>query len=489
MNKRIFHSVSAAALLAALISLTSCLSTGPKQTPDEKAVARGVQAWNKRQPSAAKPYWSTIKDPALKDKYLGYVDKAAAADAALANADAELEKPKPSESKLAASYDTVVSSYSSIPKELPPPSSVKKRALPLAERRVRGLVKAEKFAAAKETGKKAVDLFGADPAIDSMLKEVEIVEASRKGEGALDASLAKARGTEDFDEKVAAYSAAAADCDAARSSLLSKAKSEGVADSSIVAAQSLRLKQRRQEIEVEQESMIRDKAYEYRDKIGEEFARVPEGKDAGSMKLEQILEYQQSVRANVDAAYKDLLEFAKKYPDAIDPDFLDEVAAQKKDLDAKIAQVEAEIRTAKEIASRGKVVFPIIIGLFNPQPGSKDEAKKSRPAVFSAEGAKKPEYWWGMYSIPRGTMNDLVITLKDGRGVRAFGSNTKSGKIVGKDNPDLINKGSKIGNSWPVLNAGARFPTDKYFFEIDTGKDGSYEGEVVIYSSFVVRMR
>jgi hypothetical protein len=131
-----------------------------------------------------------------------------------------------------------------------------------------------------------------------------------------------------------------------------------------------------------------------------------------------------------------------------------------------------------------------MIGLFNPQPGTAAEAKKSRPAVFRATGVKDDEYWWGMVSIPKGTMNDLVVTVNDSRVVRVFADNTKSGALIEKNEmKDLVNRGYKVGNSWPVLNAGDQLSTDKYFFEIQKGKTPNYEGEVVVYSSFIVRMR
>jgi hypothetical protein len=74
--------------------------------------------------------------------------------------------------------------------------------------------------------------------------------------------------------------------------------------------------------------------------------------------------------------------------------------------------------------------------------------------------------------------------------VRVFAENTLFGSLIEKRKmKDLVNRGFKIGNSWPVLNAGEQLATDKYFFEIQKGKTPSYEGEVVVYSSFVVRMR
>jgi hypothetical protein len=54
---------------------------------------------------------------------------------------------------------------------------------------------------------------------------------------------------------------------------------------------------------------------------------------------------------------------------------------------------------------------------------------------------------------------------------------------------DLVSRGSKVGTSWPVLNAGSQLATDTYFFEIQPGKTGGYEGEVVVYSSFMTRVR
>jgi hypothetical protein len=324
-----------------------------------------------------------------------------------------------------------------------------------------------------------------------MQTEISQVLASRKKEATIDDSLEKTRAIDNFNDKVAAYDSVAEDYAKARAACASDSKGAGVGNAPAVVSQLSRLKQKRQDVLVEKEKAIRDRAYALQDRIGAEFARPPEGnKNLGSMTLQEILDYQESVRKNINNAYKDLMDFTGVYPDAVDSDFIDQVEKQKKDLDNKIAQVEAEIRTAKEIASRGKVVLPVIIGLFNSQPGSKDEAKKSRPAVFNATGTKRAEYWWGIVSIPKGTMNDLVVTVKDSRTIRVFGANTKSGKLIGKDgNVDLVNKGYKIGNSWPVLNAGKVLPTDKYFFEIGEGKNDSYEGEVVVYSSFITRMR
>jgi hypothetical protein len=62
-------------------------------------------------------------------------------------------------------------------------------------------------------------------------------------------------------------------------------------------------------------------------------------------------------------------------------------------------------------------------------------------------------------------------------------------EIVRQKMKDLVSRASRVGDSWPVLNAGSRLATDKYFFEIQPGKTGGYEGEVVVYSSFIARVR
>ena len=134
--------------------------------------------------------------------------------------------------------------------------------------------------------------------------------------------------------------------------------------------------------------------------------------------------------------------------------------------------------------------MPLMIGLFNADPRSTKGNEKSRPAKFSASNQKKEEYWWGMVDIPRGKMNDLVITLKDNRPVRVFNENTRSGSLIKKNNlQDLVNRGSKVGNSWSAFNAGKQLTSNKYFFEIGEGKSKEYSGEVVVYSSFITRSR
>jgi predicted HicB family RNase H-like nuclease len=484
MNKKIF---AAAVIMILLASCGTFKDQGVRGTPDEKAIAKGVAAWNDKAPAAATPYWNTVKDKALREKYTGYVDGFDSGEKSLADAAAA---KRGDEARILASYEKGRKVLAGLPKELTLPDDTRASGNALAEGRMRSLIAAGKLSYARKLGRDAVETFGGTDQITSMDAEIDAILGSRKREAEADVVLQKARETEDFDEKVDAFDAARGAYARAETILADEAGRAGISGNQGVVRETSRLRKKRQDAAIEREKLLRGKAYSFKDSIGEEFARVPEKDKVGNMSLEELLAHQQSVKANIEAVYVEMTRFAARYPQSIDAEIIKETEEQKNDLDAKIAQINAEIRTAKEIASRGKVVMPVMIGLFNPQPGKTAEAKKSRPAVFQAKRAAKSEYWWGMVSIPRGEMNDIVVTVKDGRPVRVFSDNTKSGALIKKNKiKDLVNRGYKVGNSWPVLNAGGQLSTDKYFFEIGRGKTPDYEGDVVVYSSFIMRMR
>jgi hypothetical protein len=503
MNKTILAAMNltaAGAAVAAVLLLASCGTFGSREkaTPDEQAVAQGTVAWNAKGPAAAKPYWDEIKDEAMLGTYTGYLQRFDSGSEYLAEAETAGAKD---EARALASWEKAEGLLAALPAELALPAETRASGLAIAEARMRSLVTAGQFDQARELGEAALRTFGTSQAlegmIDAMNAEIEVLAASRKREAEADAARDRVGQAADFEGKVAALAAASRAYAKAGAQLADAAAKARVSDSPGVAREASRLRRKGQDLAVERERLLRERAYAYRDRVGEEFARVPDKDKIGNMTLEELLAHQQSVKAAVDAAYEELRQFAARYPEVADPEFTSKVEEQKKDLDAKIEQVNTEIRIAqenaaraRELASRGKVVIPVIIGLFNPEAGSAAEAKKSRPAVFRATGVRGDEYWWGMVAVPRGTMNDLVITVSDGREVRVFGENTKSGTLIERRKmKDLVNRGYRIGNSWPVLNAGAQLPTEKYFFEIQQGKTSSYEGEVVVYDSFVVRMR
>jgi hypothetical protein len=474
-------------VLAALaVLLVSCASTGGGSA-DENAIARGVKAWNNREPAAAAAYWNDIENNNVKKKYQNYITLYNAGVAALSRADSTRSSHK---AKLLAVCNTALGKFLALDPALKLPPDICQKGAVLSAGCISAQLAVEKLSAAKRLYASALKVYGDSDELSFAGREIDMVSSIISKKSALSSRADKAREIDSFDDKIAAYDATLSAYAAAKNEIVSTVAKSDVAKSAGVAANVRSFRKASQDLSIERESAIRERAYNYKDRIGEEFARTAEqGKD-GKMSLEEILAHYQSVKTNIDTIYQELLEFAARYPNDIGKDVLDDIGSQKKDLENKIAQVNAEIRTAKEIASRGKVVMPLMIGLFNTAPGSTAETKKSRPAKFSAKKARKNEYWWGMVSIPRNQMNDLVITLKDNRTVRVFSENTKSGKLIKRNNmKDLVNRGYKVGNSWPVLNAGSQLSSNKYFFEVQKGKTADYAGEVVVYSSFIVRMR
>lgn len=476
--------------VAAALLVVSCASTGAG-SPDEKAIANGVNAWNTREPAAATNYWKEIADSKLNSQYLNYVSLYDKGVAALDSTDSI----KPSqESKLLAAANNALGNFTKLDAQLKLPADVCEKGANLSAGRIDNLLAAGKVSAAKNMYNSSVKVYGTNDALTNAGKELDVVSLISSRKSVLGDQAQKAMAISDFDGKVAALNAALVAFKTAEAEVNSTAAKSGVGNTSGVSVNVKSFKNARQDLEIQREGVFRDKAYEYKDRMGEEFARQPaEGSGTGkngTFTVYDIRNHYNSIAANVDSIYGELLAFSSKYPGDVDQSILDEVKAQRDDLDAKIKQINQEIAVKEEIESRGKTVMPLMIGLFNPAPGSTAESKKSRPAKFSATKVKKDEYWWGMVSIPKGQMNDLVITLKDNRTVRVFNENTKSGKQIEKKGlKDLVSRANKVGNSWPVMNAGSQLKGDKYFFEIQKGKTDSYSGEVVVYSSFVTRSR
>jgi hypothetical protein len=478
---------AAIALVAASIAL-SC-ATAPKSAaaPDEKLIAQGQGSWNSKGPESARQYWSLLQDAATKNIYVGYIDSYAAY---LKGLDDEAATGMDDQPRFLAAFERSEKAYSSFPSELKLPEEAKTKAQRTAADRARALLDAKKPQSARELAQSALSAFGESTELAAIEKEAETLIASQKREAEADAVLSKARGRDDFYAKIDGYQEAIAAYSKADSSLAENAKDIGASDTKAVAAQSARLEKKAQDARIEMERKLRERQYSFKDRIGEEFARVPEGDKLGSMSLDEILAYQEGIKANVEKDYQEMKEFGQRFPSVIDKDMLKEVEAQRDALDQRIAQVQAEIRTAKDIASRGKTVMPVMIGLFNPVPGDKKGDQKSRPAAFRGTSRGGSDYWWGMAAIPKGTLNDLVVSVSGDRTVRVFAENTKSGTRIGeKGVKDIVNKGYKVGNMWPVLNAGNQLASGNYFFEIQEGKKADYEGEIVIYNSFIARVR
>lgn len=484
------NKILAGVMSAAALFLVSC-GTATNIDGKDPDVAKGITAWNTREPEAARAYWTEIKDANTQKKYLNYITLFNAGNDAIESTDAIKAS---NEAKLLSACNTALTKFSAIDEPLLQlPASVIDKGSKVTAPRIDNLLVAGRISEASKMHKSAVKVYGNTAELEKAGKEISVCESIASKKSNLLAEAKKPAEIEDFDAKIKAYDDLLAKCSAAESEVNSLVKNSGVGDTNGVSTYAKTFKKVRQDIIVQRESAIREKAYDYKDAIGEEFARQPEGTGSGKngeFTLDEILAHYKSVEANINKKYDELLAFADKYPKEVGKDVIDDINAQKNDLQAKIAQINKEIAIRNEVLSRGKTVMPLMIGLFNPAPGSTKESQKSRPAKFSATKQKDNEYWWGMVSIKKGEMNDLVITLKDNRTVRVFNQNTHSGKdIKKKDLKDLVSVSNKVGNSWPVLNAAKALGSDKYFFEIQKGKTDSYSGEVVVYSSFITRSR
>jgi len=474
-------------ILIILIIFSSCQTFSKGESADERTIAKGVKIWNKKSPMAAKAYWRSINDKDTNKKYMSYL--ATYNDGAKILFNAADTKANDQVRQLIACKNSI-KTFSTLDKNLMLPSETRNAGLFLTEGCVRYLINVNQISEARSLLSSARNIYGESEILKGMNREIDVIFTSRARQANAESVAQKARKSENPEVKISALEESINLYKKAENTLASDASIAEVAKNPGIIAETKALRKKHQNVAVEREIFLRERAYYYKNRIGEEFASVPEKGKTGQMKLEEILKHQETIKNNVNEVYKEMEIFASRYPDVIGQDILDEIAIQKKDLDAKIAQVNKEILTAKEIASRGKVAMPVMIGLFNPQPGTTEESKRSRPAQFSGKNTKKAEYWWGMVSIPKNEMNDLVITMKDHRTVRVFSENTKSGKLIKKKKlPDLVNRTHRIGNSWPVLNAGGQLDSNKYFFEVQPGITKEYEGEVVIYSSFIARMR
>jgi len=483
MNKTIQKTMLS---LLMLLFMASCVATDTtKKSDDELMMEKGISAWNRQNPEAARHYWSNLKNKNQQKVYIGYIDQYGKTTKEL---DDIVSAPPAKESQYLTAYNEMHKTYTSLPETLRIPKKTARKMSIIASGRARALLDENKITMARDLITSATQTYGSSNKTARLLTEVEILMNNQEKEEDINSRLQKIRSTEDFFKKIDGYEGVIVLIQENAAEFKKDATAKGLQNSpSIIAAES-RLTKKNQKVRLEMERKLRERQYSFKDRIGEEFARVPEGSKLGSMSIKEILAFQKEIKANVDVAYKEMEEFNRRYPSVIDRKMLRQVEKQKKDLDARIAQVIAEIRTAKEIASRGKTVMPIMIGLFNPEKGGKKGDKKSRPAHLRGSIKNTPHYWWGMVSIPKKILNDLVITMKDDRPIRVFAKNTKSGKLI-KNLDDLVNRSYKIGNSWPVLNAGKQLPSHKYFIEVQKGKQSKYEGEAVIYSSFIMRTR
>lgn len=482
--KKIKLAILAVAALVALGStFTSCASSDVNT--GDPAITKGIEAWNKKGASTAKDYWDKIVDEKTKQKYLNYITLYEKGVTALDSTDSIKASQ---ESKLLSAVNTALNNFSKLDPALDLTQEVCDKGASVTAPRIDKLLEQEKIADAKKLLKTAKSVYGSYPELDTVGKEVDTVNSIVTKRTALKESVEKAKEIEDVDNKISTFQSLADSVPSKQKEVSDIASKSGVGSTNAVKVSVKSFNNVCQDVLAERKLAIREKAYEYKERIGDVFSRetptTGSGK-GGAVTNQDILNHYTSVKKDMNVVYSELLEFQKKYPEEIDANVIKDINNQKSTLESKIAVVEKEIAKEKEIASRGKYIG--MIGLFNSESG---DAKKSKPAKFSGNTAKTEDYLWGIADIPAGEMNDLVITLKDNRTIHVYNQNTKSGKQIEKLKlQDLISRQNKVGNSWPVMNAREALNGSIFYIQIEQGKAAEYSGEAVIYSSFITRSR
>ena len=163
------YAVIVSAILA--VMLISCATTS-KESPDQRAIAAGVKAWNDREPEAAAPYWNEIKDEKVKKQYENHIASYKAGAEALESTDSTKN-----EAKLLAACNTAIAKFSSLDPALKVPSEVAEKGASLSAGRIDGLVAAGKTTQAKKLYESAVKLYGNTDELTFANKETDVVSS------------------------------------------------------------------------------------------------------------------------------------------------------------------------------------------------------------------------------------------------------------------------------------------------------------------------
>lgn len=437
------------ALAASLILAASCV-TASKPTPpnpppappgksEADIVADGATSFSEGRIDQAQGSWSAIPDSVRRDRYLAFAQNYLAFEESVAAA----EKTLPSSGPEAAA--AAVREAGPLP--APP------EALP-------GLVPDPLGAAAR------LDRVGKDASI-------ALVARATEAERAADADLAYARTGKDKDPAAIATKALEGFAEAGRlfyraADWIPEAESDARRTAEKADA-AVALRRR----------LLRESLLAFPDRMGEVFARSPS--PSGHLGDKELLAFNAETSRIISSGLSDFDGIVAEYPDILDPDTLKRLRDSARGLAVRFSRIESTIKSVKD---RGKPLIPIIIGIFNPQPG---DPQRSRPASFAGRLSSGSDWWWGIADIPKGLAQDLVITLSDSRPVRVYAAGL--GSSSKRPASDLVNPLFKVGNSWPVLNAGARLEDGVFHIEVGPARAEGYTGEAVVYKSFMTRTR
>ncbi|MFA6506499.1 MAG: hypothetical protein WCT14_10390, partial [Treponemataceae bacterium] len=336
MNKlRKFLIIAAAALVA-----TSCMTVKLSSMKDEELVKAGVDAWNTKKPEEARPYWEAIRDQATKGRYLSAFEKAAELDTLHQST---LAIKPDQDAKQEEAFKNFVVKYNEFPKDLNMTEEYKPSLRPLTVNVVRARVKSQKFDSAKTFIKDAIAFLGESADYDKYKNEMDAYARVQDLEKNADKTYADAKAVEEFHAKITAYEGSIATYRKVETASAAEIKKIAAANDFPLSSQSAKIKKKRGNVRIEMERLIRERGNSFKERIGEEFARVPEGSRVGNMGPEDILKFNEEIRANIETQYKDIIAFSEKYPTIIDKDMINDIDGQKKSLDDRITTITAEV--------------------------------------------------------------------------------------------------------------------------------------------------
>lgn len=348
---------SSIVLVASIVLAASCASSKPSPPAgpplsDDALVQKGARSFSEGRLSEAQAAWSAISDSNSRSLYLSYVLAYASCAESAADAEKALTLIGPEAAAAAVKR--------SPPLPAPPPAvAADPDPLGAVERLQRvGEMSSRALVASASDAERAAD---AD------------LDAARSGEGKdPQASAGKALGG--FVEASRLYRGA--------SGLVPQAEKDAEeADAKALVAKELH------------DRLLRQSLLSFPDRMGEVFARSPTATE--KMSDRDLLDFNAKTASIISAGIADFDKTVAEHPGLLDAATLERLRGTAKELSARFARMDAAIKAVKD---RGKPIMPLIIGIFNPQPG---DPQRSRPASFFGRLVGGSDWWVGHCGHPQ----------------------------------------------------------------------------------------
>jgi hypothetical protein len=427
-------------LIAVAVAAALCISCATKAPPpptQDEIVRAGAIQFSEGRIDEAERIWAGIPDESLRGSYASFLTAYRNLDTAIASAEKALSEAKPEDAIIAVGET-------------------------------------------KEPPRAPGEVGSADPReLRSRIAKIggqagaALAEIAAKKEKAADTRIASARSSKARDGAALAAEAAEG-YETAHKFFLAASAWIPEASASVSRTES-----KARSAEVLHMALLKETLLLFPSRMGEVFARTPSSTERIDDRM--LLAFAAETQSMISGGISEFEDTIAKYPELLDQSTIDRLRSSARGLAARFARIESAIKAVKD---RGKPVMPIIIGIFNPEP---DDPQRSRPASFSGSSAAGAEWWWGIADIPKGVAQDLVVTMSDARPVRIYAAGL--GPDGKRPSSDLVNPLFRVGNSWPVLNAGVRLNDGVFHIEVGPGRTDSYSGVAVVYKSFMMRTR